>query len=594
MGRWAIAMGMCLGACCLACQCVHAVTPESLVDPARYLVDDVDPARHALAAEVARFDEDWGLLSRQTFEAPAAAGIAARQAMLAAWRERLQAVDFAALALDDQIDYLLLAGHLDFTAKQLAREQQRLEQLASVAPFAETVEQFVADRAANRSVDARAAATQLDKLAAAIDAAAAKWKADEIAVPAELAPEAVRRVRHLSRQFAAWRRFYDQYDPAFTWWTKAPAARVEQALDDYVKLVREKLIGDDDDRLVGMPIGREALLDSLQHEMIPYTPEELCQIAEQELAWCRVEYKQAANEMGLGDDWRAALERVSTLHEEPGGQPALIAELAQEAIDFLDARDLVTIPPLCRDGWRMTMMSPERQRVNPYFTGGEVISVSFPTADMVHADKLMSLRGNNRHFARATVHHELIPGHHLQIFMADRYRPHRKLFRTPFLVEGWALYWEMLLWDEGFAGSPEDRVGMLFWRSHRCARILFSLQYHLGEMSAEEAVDFLVEQIGHEPRNARAEVRRSIEGSYDPLYQAAYMLGGLQLRELSRELIGTGQMTPREFHDAVLRENSIPVAMIRASLTDEPLTRDYQCDWRFYELAAESETPRED
>ena len=90
---------------------------------------------------------------------------------------------------------------------------------------------------------------------------------------------------------------------------------------------------------------------------------------------------------------------------------------------------------------------------------------------MAHEDKLASMRGNNVHFARATVHHELIPGHHLQLFMADRYT-HRQLFRTPFLVEGWALYWEMLLWDLDFQRSAEDRLGMLFWKSHRCARIL--------------------------------------------------------------------------------------------------------------------------
>ena len=165
----------------------------------------------------------------------------------------------------------------------------------------------------------------------------------------------------------------------------------------------------------------------------------------------------------------------------------------------------------------MQMMSAERQKVNPYFTGGEVISVSYPTEEMAHEDKLMSMRGNNVHFARATVHHELIPGHHLQLFMADRYRTHRQLFRTPFLVEGWALYWEMLLWDLGFQRSAEDRLGMLFWRSHRCARILFSLSFHLGEMSADEAIAFLVEEVGHEPRNATAEVRRSVQGGYIPL-----------------------------------------------------------------------------
>ena len=121
------------------------------------------------------------------------------------------------------------------------------------------------------------------------------------------------------------------------------------------------------------------------------------------------------------------------------------------------------------------------------------------------------------------------------------------MFRTPFLIEGWALYWEMLLWDLDFPRNAEDRVGMLFWRSHRCARIVFSLKFHLGKMTAEEAVDYLVDRVGHERRNATAEVRRSVNGSYEPLYQAAYMLGGLQIRDLRRELVDSKRMADRRF-----------------------------------------------
>jgi uncharacterized protein (DUF885 family) len=122
---------------------------------------------------------------------------------------------------------------------------------------------------------------------------------------------------------------------------------------------------------------------------------------------------------------------------------------------------------------------------------------------------------------------------------------------------------------------------MLFWRSHRCARIIFSLRFHLGEMTAAECVDFLVERVGHERQNAAGEVRRSFETHYGPLYQAAYMLGGLQLRALYREVVESGKMTPREFHDAVLQENCIPIAMVRASLTNQELSRDYEPQWRF-------------
>src|SRR5262249_24332513 len=150
-----------------------------------------------------------------------------------------------------------------------------------------------------------------------------------------------------------------------------------------------------------------------------------------------------------------------------------------------------------------------------------------------------------------------------------------------FITEGWSLYWEMVFWNMKFQKTPEDRVGALFWRMHRCARVIFSLSFHLGKMSPGDAVNLLVERVGHERENAIAEVRRSFEEA-PPLYQAAYLLGGLQLYALRKEVVDTGKMTNRQFHDAVLKENRIPVEMIRAALTGQKLSRDFRSTWRFY------------
>jgi uncharacterized protein (DUF885 family) len=201
---------------------------------------------------------------------------------------------------------------------------------------------------------------------------------------------------------------------------------------------------------------------------------------------------------------------------------------------------------------------------------------------MEHDDKMMSMRGNNPYFSRATVHHELIPGHHLQGFMTQRFNPHRGEFSTPFWGVGWALYWEMVLWDSGFAGKPEEKVGMLFWRMHRAARIMFSLGVHLGTMTPQQAIDLLVTKVGHERANAEAEVRRSFIGTYPPVYQAAYMLGALQFRALETELVKSGRMTAKQFHDQVLQGGRMPVEMVRAMLLKQALPRDYRTQWRFY------------
>ncbi len=382
----------------------------------------------------------------------------------------------------------------------------------------------------------------------------------------------------------SWYEFYSGYDPLFTWWCEAPYKEVTRALEDYKKFLREKVLGigpGDEEPIVGTPIGREALVADLASELVPYTPEELLELAEREFLWCENELRKAARDMGLGDDGMAAIEKVKNLYVPPGEQPNLIRDLAREAEAYLEENGLVTVPPLAKEVWRMRMMTPERQRVNPFFTGGEVISVSYPTDTMDHQDKLMSLRGNNIHFARATVHHELIPGHHLQAFMNQRYNAHRRAFRTPFWGEGWALYWEMLLWDRGFQLSPENRVGMLFWRMHRAARIVFSLGFHLGRMTPEECIELLVERGGHELANAAAEVRRSFNGSYPPLYQLAYMMGGLQFRALHEEMVGSGKMTDRAFHDAVLEGGSMPVEMVRVRIRKESIARDYRPGWKF-------------
>jgi hypothetical protein len=328
------------------------------------------------------------------------------------------------------------------------------------------------------------------------------------------------------------------------------------------------------------PIGAEGLRAHLAREMIPYTPQELIAIAENEFRWMDEAMLGASRRMGFGDDWRAAQEAVKDAWVPPGEKPGLIRDTQYESEAFLEARGEITMAPLMREIWRMGMRGPEGQLTNPFFTGGEQITISYPTYDMTHDFKLMSARGNNPHFNRATVHHELIPGHGYQGFMTSRFNPHRRLFSTPFWTEGWALYWEFRLWDQGFPRGPQDEIGMLTWRLHRAARIVFSMKYHLGQMTEEEAVDYLVERVGFERSNAEAEVRRSVQAT--PLYQAAYMLGGLQLYALQKELVESGRMSPRAFHDDILLGGPMPMELVRLRLTGEGLTPRYRTQWRFY------------
>jgi uncharacterized protein (DUF885 family) len=554
---------------------------------------DANPRPSEMRGIIESFTADRGSLARfYSVEASSARQSRMKQ-FYTDWLATLAKLDFDSMSQDGRIDYVLFKNHLDHELRQLDLQIKAQAEITPLVPFGEIVTDLEDSRRRMDPIDSPRIAALFTRLARQIDATGKAVdaglkpdaKTDAIKAKKTVVNRAVAAIVNLRGTLRSWYGFYNGYDPMFTWWVSEPYKSVDQSLEKYAAFLREKVLGlkpGDTTEIVGDPIGRDALMSELAYEMIPYTPEELIAIANKEYAWCEAEMKRASKELGYGDDWMKALEYVKTLYVEPGKQPELIRQLALEAIKFVDDHDLVTVPQLARDTWRMEMMTPERQLVSPFFLGGEMIQVSYPTNTMGHEAKMMSMRGNNIHFSRATVFHELIPGHHLQGFMANRYRTYRQPFGTPFWTEGGALYWEMVLWDMNFAKSPENRIGMLFWRMHRSARIIFSLSFHLEKMTPQECIDLLVKKVGHEVDNATAEVRRSFGGAYGPLYQCAYLLGGLQLRGLRRELVDTGKMTNRAFHDAVLKENRIPIEMVRASLTNQKLTRDFVSSWKFY------------
>lgn len=537
-----------------------------------------------------RFVADRDLMRRSIPVALSPKGRQEMRAFLADWLDRVQAVPFDKLSVDGCADAVLLANHLSAQIRRMDLDAPDYQAAERLIEFSGTVWGLRESLRQMEPIDAEGAASTLATLETQINTLKQGLAKDSPKVSLSVAKKAFAILQAQREELKEWFDFYNTYDPNVTWWCAEPYKRVDLALDQLGKAWKEHVLPPEDEERVP-PIGAEALQAELRAEMIPYSPQDLVKIAEREYAWCEAEMKKAARELGYQDDWRKALEHVKTLHVPPGEQPQMIKELALEAIDFVERSGTLTIPELAKNSWRMTMMSPDRQRTSPFFLGGEVIMVSFPTSTMTHEEKRMSMRGNNRHFARATVHHELIPGHHLQGFMTQRHRPYRRLFDTPFWVEGWALYWEFLLWNMDFPKTPENKIGMLFWRMHRCIRIVFSLRYHLGTLKPAECVDMLVERVGHERANAEAEVRRSFNGSYPPLYQAAYMLGALQIWRLREELVDTGKMKERAFHDALLKEGPIPIEVLRAILTKTKLPRDFSTSWRFYPALESPDKP---
>lgn len=561
--------------------------PQSKRDTADY-VPNLNTLVQLLPSEMRgvteRFDLDREALLRFYDVPRSRLQLSRLKSFYRAWQCRLEEIAYDSLSVGGRIDWHLQNSRIKYLLALIERDEKNNSETADLLPIMEDVAALQETRRQFEPLDATATALTLtdmhNKLTKTTAAFAQAGTANR-----GVAQRAANRIADLKRVLDDWFKFYDGYSPSFSWWNRTPYASLTTALDNYHRFLRETLVGvkpGEDEPIVGDPIGREGLAVDLEYEMIPYTPNELISIAEQELAWCTNEWRRVAGDMGLGTDWKAALSRTMTDHLAPGDQPSLIASQAYEAVDYITKRDLLTVPALAIDIWRMAMMTAEAQKTNPFFLGGEQIRVSFPTDSMRHDDKMGSLRANNIHLARATVHHELIPGHHLQMFSRERFNPHRKVFDTPFWTEGWALWWEFLLWDLGFPVTPENRAGMLFWRTHRSARIIFSLNFHIGEWSPEKCIDFLVETVGHDRHTATGEVRRSFNGNYPPLYQAAYMIGAIQIRALHAELVTTGRMTLKEFHDSILTGNHMPIEMVRANLCGTLLPRDYQTNWKFY------------
>jgi uncharacterized protein (DUF885 family) len=525
------------------------------------------------------------------------------QKMLQSWHDKLGKLEFAKLPPADQIDFILCRNDLEASLMRLGDRRDDAQELTPWLHFRPIIDSLTEQRVHGDPLNVEKAATSLAPLAKEVINLQAKLKVAKDkkleagkkdgspALPTPLqALHASESADAMRESLKIWFGNYNGFLPDFSWWMKQPHDEATKTLEGYAKYLREEIAGmknKDDAPLLGKAQGASNLQEQLAHEFIPYTPDELIHIAEREFIWCETEMKKAAQDMKLGDDWKKALLRVKLQYVRPGEQETFVRSEGARAIDFLTKRDLVTIPADCAEWWGTRMLAPQEQKQMPYAAySGHDILVAYANEAMKHEDKMMSMRGNNRPFMRNVVPHELIPGHHLQSYMAARHLPHRRHFSTPFYVEGWALYWEMRLWELGYQTTPEDRIGALFWRMHRCARIIVTLKFHLGQMKPDEMVKFLVERVGHEKFGATSEVRRFIKGAYSPLYQCGYMLGGLQLIALHKELVASGKMSEKQFHDTILHLGPIPIELIRASLLKQPLSADFKTSWKFDDPAS--------
>jgi uncharacterized protein (DUF885 family) len=294
-----------------------------------------------------------------------------------------------------------------------------------------------------------------------------------------------------------------------------------------------------------------------------------------EIGWQQLE-RNHADRVAAAREIDASASELDVVERIKGDHPATFAEaLAGYRVAMARARqhlidhDIVTVPP---DERVEVIPTP------PYLRGVLPFAAYFeparwdpsPVGVYVVTPDVDGDPGAMREHYRASISntsiHEAYPGHHLQLALAAR---HPSLTRAqvsaPEFEEGWGMYSEQMMREQGFDDGPEFRVALATDAIWRAARIVLDVRMHRGEVSIEEAAEFLVAETGFERPNALGEARRY---TYTPTYNLSYLLGKvllLGLRDEERRRLGPA-FSLRGFHDALLRGGSLPISFHRRAL----------------------------
>ena len=271
--------------------------------------------------------------------------------------------------------------------------------------------------------------------------------------------------------------------------------------------------------------------------------------------------------------WPDVADQLRQDHPPADGLVAAYAREMERAREFVAARRLAPIP----DAPLNVVPTPAFLRpIIPfaaYDSPGAYSTdrngwfyVTIPSPELPAEQRERMLRDHCRHELAATALHEGYPGHHLQLVTAQEQASDvRKNLWTPLTVEGWALYCEDMMGEEGFYATEEERF---FQRVHllwRAVRVLLDVGLHTRGMTYEQGVQTMVDELHVDRANAEAEVRRYCA---EPAYPLSYAVGRrelLRLRDAFKAARGK-RFSLRAFHDAILPYGGLPVSLIRWGL----------------------------
>ncbi len=314
-----------------------------------------------------------------------------------------------------------------------------------------------------------------------------------------------------------------------------------------------------------------------EKEVLPYDARTLRERGRHEYDLLAADAKRLAKQIAGHEDWVALLHELNRIHApDPEGMRREYEEWTERAREFLRRTGLVTLPA----GERCVVEpSPHFQRPvlavasynrPPAFSDSLTghFFVPFPP-DGTPADEIQKrLEGNCTHGIPTTSVHEAYPGHHWHLVMAKANPSHvRRVFSTSYFSEGWALYAERAMREQGFFTDPRQELYQVEATIFRAARIVVDTSLHMGEMSFDDAVRFMMEKANLTAPNARAEVGRYCSW---PTQASSYLTGMLEILDIRTRWLAKRGATDvpalREFHDAITSAGALPTALAERAI----------------------------
>jgi uncharacterized protein (DUF885 family) len=191
------------------------------------------------------------------------------------------------------------------------------------------------------------------------------------------------------------------------------------------------------------------------------------------------------------------------------------------------------------------------------------------------------LKGNSYGSIPTTAVHEAYPGHHWHLVMRKRNPSKlRRVYSTPYFSEGWALYAERVMRERGFFTDPLLELQHLNATLFRAARIVVDTSLHLGEMTHDEAMAFMIDKAALPEPVARAEVGRYC---WWPTQASSYLTGCLEILRIRDDYLAARGITAaphdapleviRDFHDAITSSGSLPLGLAERAVMSTTPTR---------------------